>query len=111
MRIEKLNSNWKDRVLEWQASGKSVRAWCLENHIPVTTFYGWKARLEKSPNDKPIVKAKARRLKKEFIELKDQPSSDSVLTLEYQEVKIHLKANFDKLILRQCLDCLRSALC
>ena len=107
----KANSNWKDRVLEWQASGKSARAWCFENHIPITTFHSWKARLKKLPNDKSSVKPKARKVKQAFIELKDQQSGDSGLILEYEEVKIHLQANFDSLILRRCLDCLRGVPC
>ena len=111
MTMGKANTNWKDKVLEWQVSGKSIRGWCLENHIPITTFYGWKARLEKLPKDRFLKKSKAIKVKQEFIELKDQPFSDSHLILEYEGVKIHLQANFDQVVLKQCLDCLRSASC
>lgn len=111
MTTGKIDPNWKVKVLEWQASGKSVRVWCLENHIPVTTFYGWKARLEKSPKDKSLAKSRAEKVKQEFIELKDQPSCGSSLILECDGMKIHLPANFDPLILRRCLDCLRGAPC
>lgn len=107
----KANLNWKDRVLEWQASGKSVRVWCLENHIPNSTFYGWKARLEKISKNVPLVKPKAMKVKQGFVELKEKQSFDCGLILECEGVKIHLKANFDRLILRQCLDCLRGASC
>lgn len=101
------NLNWKDRVIEWQVSGKSVNAWCLENHIPITTFYGWKSRLEKQPINKPSKNFKA---KPAFVELKDKEyleHSNSGIVLEYAEVKIHLNSRFNPLILKQCLDCLR----
>ena len=111
MTIGKENSSWKDKVLEWQASGKSARAWCIENHIPVTTFYGWKTRLEKSSNNKSLIKSKTIKVKQEFIELKDQQSSTSGLILECEGVKIYLQSNFDQSILRRCLDCLRGAPC
>lgn len=110
MAIGKTSSTWKDKVLEWQASGKSVRAWCLENHIPVTTFYGWKARLEKSP-DKSLAKSKAIKVKQEFIELRDHPSSSIGFILECEGVKIHLQPSFNRVILRECLDCLRGLSC
>jgi hypothetical protein len=106
----KAHPNWKDKVLEWQASGKSVRAWCIENHIPVTTFYGWKARLEKL-SDKSLAKSKAIKVKQEFVELKDHLPSSTGLILECEGVKIHLQANFNRAILRECLDCLRGNLC
>lgn len=104
----KANPSWKDKVIEWQASGKGIKAWCIENHIPVTTLYSWKARLEKS-SGKFLAKSKA--IKQEFVELKDQPSSSAGLILECEGVKIHLQANFNRVILRECLDCLRGISC
>ena len=111
MTTTKANPNWKDKVLEWQASGKSARVWCLDNDIPTSTFYGWRTRLKKSHKLKSMVKPNATKIKQEFVELKDQPSSSSPLVLEYNGVKIYLQASFDKVALRQCLDCLRSSLC
>lgn len=111
MNKEKLDPTWKDRVFEWQASGKSVKAWCLEKSIPITTFYGWKTRLKKLPSNESLVKLKEKKVEKEFIELKDQQSCDSWLILEYKGVKIHLKANFNQITLKQCLNCLRGVSC
>jgi len=99
----KRNPNWKEKVLEWEASGKSCQAWCRENNIPYTTFCGWRERLKKS-NKAP------NKTKTGFIELKDQISSDIGITLEYKEVKIHLKAGFDKIVLQGCFDTLKGIL-
>lgn len=109
MAAGKADLKWKEKVLAWQASGKSVSVWCLENQISTTTFYGWRARLEKSPKD--LTKPKDMKVKQEFVELKDQQSCDAGIILEYEGVKIHLQANFDQLILKRCLDCLRGAQC
>ncbi len=100
----KPNPNWKKIVLEWQASGKSIKSWCQENKIPITTLCGWKNRLKKSNTDS--VKATAG-----FIELKEQIQSDPGIILEYEGIKIHLKEKFDKTVLKQCLDCLRGVSC
>jgi len=101
----KSSPNWKERVLEWKTSGKSSKAWCQENKIPYTTFSGWKNRLKKSDDNSTA------EFKTGFIELKDQTQSDPGIFLECNGVKIHLKAEFDKLVLKQCLDCLRGAPC
>ena len=95
---------WQEKVLDWEASGKSASTWCKENKISVNTLSGWKKRLKKSS-------ANLDRAKSEFIELKDRVQSDTGITLEYNEIKIHLQAKFDKAVLKQCLDCLRGVLC
>lgn len=98
------NPNWKTKILEWKASGKNRRAWCQENKIPYTTFSGWEKRLKQFDNS--LASAGTG-----FIELKDQKRSDSGITLEYNGVRIHLKAEFDQIVFEQCLNCLRGALC
>ena len=88
MAVGKADPKWKEKVFEWQASGKSVSVWCLENQISATTFYGWRARLEKS--SKPFIKPKDMTVKQEFVELKDQQSCTSGIILECEGVKIHI---------------------
>ena len=44
-----------------------------------------------------------------FIELKDQTQSDPGIILEYYRVKIQLKHEFNKIVLKECLHCLRGA--
>lgn len=94
----KPDSKWKERVLDYEASRKSMRTWCQENNIPITTLAGWKSRF------------KGLKVKSGFIELQDHPQSDSGITLEYSGIKIHLKPKFDQAILKQCLSCI-GALC
>jgi hypothetical protein len=97
--------NWKQKILEWQASGKKSILWCKENQIPYTTFIGWKQRFENSHKGlRPKVQPP-----KGFIELKDQPISNSRcsgITLEYHGFKIKLEAGFNADVLKQCLACL-----
>jgi hypothetical protein len=101
------NSNWQQKVLEWQASGKSGMAWCKENQVPYTTFMGWKQRFE-NPHKGPRTNNQS---SKAFIELKDQPLPDSGIALEYQNIKICLQAGFDPIVLKQCLVCLGGVSC
>lgn len=95
---------WQEKVLDWEASGKSASAWCKENKISVNTFSGWRNRLKKSS-------VNSGRAKSGFIELKDRVQSDPGITLEYHGIKIHLNAQFDSVALKQCLDCLRGVSC
>ena len=102
----KCQPNWKEKVKEWESSNKSPKVWCQENKIPYTTLCGWRNRLKRS-NQKTISNKPAQN----FIELKDQIPSDPGITLEYQGVRIQLKADFDKVFLKECLHWLRGALC
>jgi hypothetical protein len=102
----KRNQNWKEKVKEWESSNKSINVWCQENKIPYTTLCGWRNRLKKSEQSKICTKSE-----EDFIELKDQIPSDSGITLEYHGVKIQLNRDFDKIVLKECLHCLRGALC
>ena len=100
--------NWKKYIAEWKSSGESAVAWCKAKNIPINTFYTWVKRLKKTENQlksQPVACS-------EFIELKDQSQiCTSDIILEYEGFKIHLHANFDSTILRQCLDCLRGVSC
>ncbi len=102
---------WKGKLLDWQASGKKPRAWCLENHIPLSTFHGWKKRFVNLSTDAKLVKPQSTKIKQGFIELTDRNLPDSGIVLECHGVKIHLKAEFNPLMLRKCLDCLRGLSC
>ena|ERR1700758_5396770 len=94
---------WRDKVKEWQVSGKSIKAWCQEHNIPPTTFYGWKRRYGSHTNN-PIKDT-------HFIELTDKPKHDVGIVLEFQEVKIYLTETFNAELLKRCLATLRDHPC
>lgn len=97
--------NWKEKVHEWEISGKSANVWCKENQIPTTTLVGWKKRLIHSSKNQRLES------KKPFIELKDSSSSNSGIVLECHGVKIHLEQGFNNTVLKQCLACLGGLAC
>ena len=39
MQITVLDHEWQKRIEEVRASGLTVHAWCMENIIPISTFY------------------------------------------------------------------------
>ena len=59
----KPTKNWKEKVIEWESSGKTAKVWCQENKIPYTTLLGWNDRLKKSCKNKDLSKTQP-----EFIE-------------------------------------------
>jgi hypothetical protein len=95
---------WQEKVLDWEASGKSASVWCKENKISINTLCGWKKRLKN-------LRESSGRVQSGFIELKDRVQSSPGITLEYHGIKIHLSAKFDSTALKQCLDCLRGISC
>ncbi len=100
----KPDPNWKEKVKAWESSNQNPRVWCKKNQIPYTTLLGWRDRLRKKDNNKLSIEPKMN-----FIELKDQTQSDPRIVLEYYGVKIQLKHEFDKIVLKECLHCLRGA--
>lgn len=42
---------WELRITEWEASGKSVRAFCIENGLRESQMHYWRKRLRGSQTD------------------------------------------------------------
>ncbi len=104
----KRDPNWKQKLLEWKASGKNSRAWSEENNIPYTTLLRWKRRFEDPHKNYP---PKPKSSSTGFVELKDTTPSDSGVSLEYHDIKIFLQPGFNSVVLKQCLNCLGGIVC
>ena len=89
---------WIKRIETWQSSGKTIKAWCLENAISYATFYYWRKRLS-------LVIRKENTISP-FIELPEgNPSLD--FELEFKGATFRLTPSFDTTTFARCLQVLR----
>jgi hypothetical protein len=105
--ISTTKREWAKKIELWRQSGKSVKAWCRENHVVYTTFLGWRNRLKLNQN----VNSTSSSSKNQFIELKEGLKTASGISLECEGVRIHLTSEFDELLLKRCLALLRGVPC
>lgn len=99
---------WTKIFDQWRQSGKSARAYCIENKIVYTTFLGWRKSLE--PYQPCLTQLPNTPEKPHFIEIKENEIV-SGLYLDYKNVLIHLSPEFDSGVLRRCLYVLRDMPC
>src|SRR5262245_46416024 len=45
--VEERSAYWRDRIVEQERSGMSVREFCKEKGITEQSFYGWRKRFRK----------------------------------------------------------------
>lgn len=91
----------KQQLIEnWQASGLTARKWCLQHHIPVSTFYGWRRNRISSKNLNEI----------SFMELPEKGTAAEI-RLEYKGVSILVPKNFNDKLLRACIQVIGGTLC
>jgi hypothetical protein len=103
-----LKLEWANKIELWKLSGKKARIWCRENQVVYTTFLGWRNRLGYN-NPKKVMPPSS--IKNQFIELKDQPKASPEISLEHSGIMIHLKGEFDAILLQKCLVALRGLPC
>lgn len=95
---EQRRQEWLGRVMEWEKSGKTMKAWCRENDIVYSTFFYWKTRLLSKSNLPEQAS---------FIEITEDLSNESGIVIEYQNVVVKVSKNFDILTLSRCIQLLR----
>lgn len=86
--VEKQNL-WKERVENQKESGLSIKAWCKQNHISVSTFLYWRNRGKKS-----------------FRELVDDNPLSGLYISPFGNVEI--RKEFDGFALKEVMKCLRN---
>ena len=103
-------NDWSSKIDQWRQSGKSAKAWCLENQVVYTTFVGWRNRLKAKENQIHPDDNNSLSQSRLFVELTDQKKK-SIITLECNGVQILISEDFDANLLRKCLDLLRDMSC
>jgi transposase-like protein len=89
-------AQWNERIKQWEASGKSIAAWCRERAVNENQFYYWRSRL-------------AQPTKPTFVELQESDSTNTGIRVELKDTRICLSRSFDSDTLRRLLAVLRSA--
>lgn len=88
---------WEMKISAQKVSGLSIAQWCKENQLEAHTFYYWRDRY--FPKEKLL----------SFSELKSNKSTG--ITLEHDDLRIHLEANFDPLVFRRLMQALTGLKC
>lgn len=102
--LSEIAQTWKQRIEEWQASGKSIAQWSRDNNFIYSQSIYWKMRFlgPKSQKDSKL---------KGFLEIKDNEQSDAGIMIELARTRLHLTTDFDSYTLVRCLKLLNEFLC
>jgi hypothetical protein len=98
----KTKQEWKRKIEECGRSGKSMRAWCLENNIVYPTFLAWRTKFRKMP--KPFNQENLN----SFIEIPEANNPTNTIEIEWNGAKIRVTKDFDLCFLKQCLQLIRN---
>jgi len=104
--LSNLAKTWKSRIDQWQTSGKSLTAWSKENGLVYSQSFYWKSRFLEQNNCKSNTLTAG-----SFIELQNQPASESGIVVEISAAKIHLSTDFDQSTFLRCVNLLRRKTC
>lgn len=91
-----IQTDWENKLAQWQSSGKSGATWCRDERINYHVFLYWKKKLKPIPADTLSGQ-------NTFVEISDPPRHDSGLIIELQGVNIRLSKDFDAATLKSCL--------
>jgi hypothetical protein len=96
------SQRWKDRIEQWQTSGKSITSWCKDNNISYNTFLYWRKRLDIGKEHS------SQKQSSTFIELQDGGLAFSGIELQIEGISLHIYQQFDEATLIRCLRLLRN---
>jgi hypothetical protein len=94
-----LSEKWSEKLTEQKNSGKSIRAWCVEQGVRYHTFLYWRKRLSTKPTFKP-------KQHSFFLELPEN-SPEAWLKVSCRGVRLTLFKDFDKETLSHFLKLVR----
>jgi hypothetical protein len=98
---------WKENIINQSQSGLSIAAWCRQNQVAVHAFYYWRNKAF----PKSIDRANFKEILEQNLDGTDTQSQSSGVSLQYQEVYIHLDRQFDASTFKQCLKIIMEVSC
>ena len=97
---EERRATWQRRVLEQQASGLTISAWCVQQDIQESAYYYWRRRLTADSAPAPLSQWAV-----------VVPEAGSGLTLRVGRVAIEVIPGFDARLLAEVLQVLEVSRC
>ena len=104
---------WLDMIRGHAVSGLSVEAWCRQQQISVSVFYGWRKQLQdqsqlvaSGPEQPRFVEVIAQRLP-----ISEPVRANAALVIDLGHTRIEVPAGFDPATLRVVLKSLRGGPC
>jgi len=102
MNNNELRSLWEQRFAEYEASGKTIKAWCQEQAVKENQFYYWrkKLRMNQVANNQPV-----QWLSLELEQVRFAPDS---IAVHIGQITIEIKKGFDHHLLREIVQVLQT---
>ena len=94
------HQEWKERILQQQKSGLSIKRWCSQNCITPHTFCYWKRKLFPQLD-----------LNRSCFKEITQHSGPSGITIKYFGFSIDIDQEFNVHTLKECLEVLQELKC
>ena len=93
---------WKERIRLQKESGQTALSWCHQLQVNYNLFLYWRRRFGLAPT-RTLTRSS-------YLELPDSSNSPGI-TIEYQQIQIHLAKDFDPAVLMKCLRALKAERC
>jgi transposase-like protein len=100
-----LSSLWEQRLAEYETSGKSVVAWCIEQSVRKNQFYYWskKLRQDQAAKDRPV-----KWLSLDPDHGKPASGATNSILVCVGQVTVEIKKGFDQHLLREIVQVLQT---
>lgn len=96
MRCVTTTESWAHRIAEWRASGQTAAEFAAGRGFAASTLRWWSSRLgRQTPGLVRVLAAN------------DAPRGAGSIELEVGEVRVHVRAGFDRALLAEVLEVLR----
>jgi hypothetical protein len=91
---------WKERIEDYQASGKSAAQWCRDHHVPESSFSTWKKKILASSKKKEVSPASTWIAVAPEVEVVETAAP---ITIRVRAIEIEVKPGYDAHHLQQVL--------